>query len=260
MRINHFLVLLTGVILLGSCREDMDSNFRTAYLQEHIQNCQYMTTYTFHNLWGYRHKYRDSTYQKLIDPAWEACGEFYSFLSDDFYNAEQPDMGISYKQWQQADSLQAKAFQKITDMAPPFFRKKMPFVKLETIRPENSPELKIAKYHSNCFRLANTLLRILQWAEQPFTTSVQRKLDFMNLQATSDTIQAGHPLKAMSTVALFDDYKNYTIIRSMQDVRLLRLDSPTGHFLLQITGPAPKCSLTYFDTHYLREINHEIVF
>lgn len=253
-RIHLFILSL----LFVSCRQNtLNKEQRMAYLKAHVHNCQQMIMYNFFNFEIYKITYKgDADYFMKFNFPITKTRELYE-INEEIYKLKKEEKEITDNHWHELKTEQEKTKLSIDSLIPPFFRQKINY-SLETIHENDSEELAISKYFSNCQYLTQAIYETIKLTENPNIGLGARPKKYIRIQTSVDTVAQGEIFHAISTMALMEDFRNFVKIKSVHNIKPISLNDEK--FKLEITGKNPSCTITYFDTRSLKEITHEIHF
>jgi hypothetical protein len=249
-----FLVLITTFI---SCqRNTLSKQKRIAYLEEHVENINYMTNFYFNEFEIYRLIYRDTRNYEKFKNAVEACRQFEEYLNEDAYLLMEKS-SLTKRDWETVIEKQEYATQQIDNIKSLFLSRIARHYVLEKIHPDDSDELKLAKYYSNCERLIYSLYNSMEYTKNHYGGKLSEKF---SLLTPHDTISYRDSLFVSAGICVQENIRQSIIINKMVDCKLTHINFKTGKFDLEITGNNPQCVFSFYDSFKQNDVMHEIVF
>jgi len=230
-------------------------------MKQHVENAKSLIAYTFNEIEVYKLLYqhiRPGKPDRFLAMG-KSCQEFLELLETKAYKSNIENQDIPRETWTEIEYQQNSTRSLILYLTPPFLHKKIVLRDMEPINHDDSEELKIAKYYSNCQRLSNIVLQLLIWAENPIGQEIRHPYQIKHLQVATDTVTENEPFTARSNSALLKNFKEYGSIKKVHDLQIMEINDD-GHFKLKIMGKSPRLTLRYFNVGTLKETEHEIRF
>lgn len=253
---KNIIIVIVLLALLASCqRNNLDKQARKVYLKEHVQNANYLINTHFSHFQQHKVVNKENNNYQKLEKVIDACYEFQDYLNKHLYF--HIDSGLTQKDWDMTLEKQSKITYQIDSIASPFLLRIARKYTLEKIENNDSDELKVAKYFSNCEKFTHQIFNAIEYTKNYH----ERKFsDFFSLMTINDTIQLGDTLKTVGGICLQEDIRNTIIIQKMNDCKLTDIKFKTGKFNLEITGLKPYISFAYYNSFSREDMTHEIIF